>query len=147
MNSEGFARPTEQHPQADRNLALPTPPHHAPITRDPLQHRSPDQGVALSGVLARSRYPGLSRAEHRPYKHFKAVSRFRIRFPRHCRYTKYRSCTGGTAGDRSRSLNMATVLRVRVTKGQLMMRVGALLFVAMGLFLGALLAALAGVSG
>lgn len=42
---------------------------------------------------------------------------------------------------------MATVLRVRVSKGQLMMRVGALLFVAMGLFLGALLAALAGVSG
>ncbi len=37
--------------------------------------------------------------------------------------------------------------RVRVSKGQIMMRVGALLFVATGLFLGALLAALAGVPG
>ena len=42
---------------------------------------------------------------------------------------------------------MASVSRIRVSKGQLMMRVGALLFVATGLFLGALLAALAGVPG
>jgi hypothetical protein len=42
---------------------------------------------------------------------------------------------------------MASVPRVRVSKGQLMMRVGALFFVATGLFLGALLAALAGVPG
>ena len=42
---------------------------------------------------------------------------------------------------------MGSTHRARVTKGQVMMRLGAFFFVVTGLFLGALLAALAGVSG
>ena len=42
---------------------------------------------------------------------------------------------------------MDSMQRVRVNKGQVMMRLGAFFFVLTGLFLGALLAALAGVSG
>ena len=42
---------------------------------------------------------------------------------------------------------MPATQRARVDKGQVMMRLGAFLFVVTGLFLGALLAALAGVSG
>lgn len=42
---------------------------------------------------------------------------------------------------------MQATQKVRVDKGQVMMRLGAFLFVVTGLFLGALLAALAGVSG
>ncbi|MEE2659655.1 MAG: hypothetical protein VX733_14200 [Candidatus Latescibacterota bacterium] len=42
---------------------------------------------------------------------------------------------------------MHTTTRPRVTRGQVMMRLGAFFFVATGLFLGALLAALAGISG
>jgi hypothetical protein len=40
---------------------------------------------------------------------------------------------------------MHTTDRIRVSKGQVMMRLGAVVFVTTGLFLGALLAALAGV--
>jgi len=40
---------------------------------------------------------------------------------------------------------MQTVDRLRVSKGEVVMRLGAFLFVVTGLFLGALLAALAGV--
>ena len=40
---------------------------------------------------------------------------------------------------------MHTTQRIRVSKGQIMMRLGAVLFVTTGLFFGALLAALAGV--
>ena len=42
---------------------------------------------------------------------------------------------------------MESTDRVRITKSQVMLRLGAFVFVATGLFLGALLAALAGVSG
>ena len=41
----------------------------------------------------------------------------------------------------------STSSRARVSKGHVMMRLGAFFFVATGLFLGALLAALTGVSG
>lgn len=41
----------------------------------------------------------------------------------------------------------STPSRARISKGQVMMRLGAFFFIATGLFLGALLAALAGVSG
>lgn len=40
---------------------------------------------------------------------------------------------------------MHTTARIRISKGQVMMRLGAVVFVTTGLFLGALLAALAGV--
>ena len=40
---------------------------------------------------------------------------------------------------------MPSTDKIRVSKGQVMMRLGAFLFVVTGLFLGALLAALAGV--